>query len=251
MAATERDFLDRLERSRMRDIRRVADSTPRRVKRERDIFDRVEDFLGSKEGIALSFAPQASIPVGLTETTIGLRNRSIPQTGLGILGLIPVFGGLAKKVAKQPKIIRALRGRGDNFMREDVESLLTRDPDAASDMALNLDLDTVRDSDVVAARNYIKSVNDEAVQRLPETVTVYRSADGLGDDLVEVTTDPDVARRFARRRGVDVVQANINRNDVLLDIEGVGNVLGLPPQYMEKGLLLEGNKLNWSPFGDR
>ena len=48
-----------------------------------------------------------------------------------------------------------------------------------------------------------------------------------------------------------VVKANINRNDVLLDIEGVGNALGLPPHYMEKGLLLEGNKLNWSPFGDR
>jgi hypothetical protein len=69
------------------------------VERERDIFDRVEDFLGSKEGIALSLAPQTSIPVGLAETTIGLRNRNIPQTGLGLLGLLPVVGGLAKKVA--------------------------------------------------------------------------------------------------------------------------------------------------------
>ena len=111
MAATERDFLDRLERSRMRDIRRVAASTPQMVERERDIFDRVEDFLGSKKGIALSLAPQASIPVGLAETTIGLRNRSIPQTGLGILGLIPVFGGLAKKVAKHGDVFaeQALR----------------------------------------------------------------------------------------------------------------------------------------------
>jgi len=95
----------------MRDIRRIAASTPRRVERERDIFDRVEDFLGSKEGIALSFVPQASIPVGLAETTIGLRNRSIPQTGLGLLGLIPFFGGFAKKVVKHGDVFaeQALR----------------------------------------------------------------------------------------------------------------------------------------------
>jgi ParB-like chromosome segregation protein Spo0J len=111
MATTERDFLERLERSRMRDIRRVAASTPQRVERERNIFDRIEDFLGSEEGIALSFAPQASIPVGLTETTIGLRNRNIPQTGLGLLGLLPVVGGLAKKVVKHGDVFaeRALR----------------------------------------------------------------------------------------------------------------------------------------------
>lgn len=106
MASKERDFLERLERSRMRDIRRIAASTPRRVERERDFFDRVEDFLGSKEGIALSFVPQASIPVGLAETTIGLRNRSIPQTGLGLLGLLPVVGGLAKKAASTGPVAR-------------------------------------------------------------------------------------------------------------------------------------------------
>jgi hypothetical protein len=101
MASTERDFLERLERNRMQDIRRVAASTPQMVERERDILDRVEDFLGSKEGIALSLAPQASIPVGLAETTIGLRNRDIPQTGLGLLGLLPFVGGTIRNVVNK------------------------------------------------------------------------------------------------------------------------------------------------------
>ena len=99
MAATEKDFLDRLERSRMRDIRRVADSTARRVERERNIFDRIEDFLRSEEGVALSFAPQASIPVGLAETAVGVHKRSLPQTGLGLLSLIPVVGSTRKAAA--------------------------------------------------------------------------------------------------------------------------------------------------------
>ena len=99
MATNERDFLERLERSRMQDVRRVAGSTPRRVERERDIFDRIEDFLSSKEGVALSLTPQASIPVGLAETAVGVHKRSLPQTGLGLLSLIPFVGSTRKAAA--------------------------------------------------------------------------------------------------------------------------------------------------------
>lgn len=100
MASTERDFLERLERSRMRDIRRYADSTPRRVERERDIFDRIEDFLGSKKGLALSLAPQAAIPIGLAQTAVGAHKKSLPQTGIGILSLVPAAATIRRVVTK-------------------------------------------------------------------------------------------------------------------------------------------------------
>ncbi len=106
MATNERDFLERLERSRMQDVRRVADSTARMVERERDIFDRIEDFLRSKEGVALSLAPQASIPMGLAETAIGAHKRSLPQTGLGILSLVPAAATLRRVATKSGNLRR-------------------------------------------------------------------------------------------------------------------------------------------------
>lgn len=109
MASTERDFLERLERSRMRDIRRVADSTPRRVERERDIFDRVEDFLGSKEGIALSVAesaPYTGQAISGARTLESIRNRDLGGTALGILGLVPGAGGTIRKVLTKSGRVR-------------------------------------------------------------------------------------------------------------------------------------------------
>lgn len=188
MATNERDFLERLERSRMEDIRRVASSTPQMVERERNIFDRVEDFLGSKEGIALSLAPQASIPVGIAETTIGLRNRSIPQTGLGLLGLIPVLGAL-KKVAKH----------GDVFAEQ---ALRQTEP-----MARFVTRETVRPTTAAALEKGLLESGRATIRTRPDGSKVW----------IETTDHPDFVSIYDDAVGGFVTDAYRSNLDELVD----------------------------------
>lgn len=63
---------------------------------ELDLFEKLEAFLNRKEAIAASLLPQASIPYGLAETAVGVRNISPSQIGSGLVGLIPLLGQIKK-----------------------------------------------------------------------------------------------------------------------------------------------------------
>lgn len=63
---------------------------------ELDLFNKLEAFLNREEVIAASLLPQTSIPYGLAETAVGVRNRSPLQIGSGIIGLIPFLGQIKK-----------------------------------------------------------------------------------------------------------------------------------------------------------
>lgn len=152
MATNEKDFLERLERSRMRDIRRVAASTPRRVERERDTFDRVDELLEKLKALGLfaaESAPYTGQVISGARTLGAIRDRDLGGTALGILGLMPGVGGTLHDVATKSGTLRrvgsswkpgmtqrqaqkAARDRGYRIKKNEYEEFVLTDPEDPS-----------------------------------------------------------------------------------------------------------------------
>jgi len=124
----------------------------------------------------------------------------------------PKITGLTKKLIEAP-----VEGKI-------IEDLFLSDIDAGIDAIMtNLDLDTLKEVAFIKAREEVYLATQyflKNVRNIPDKFIVYRGGE-LTDELSSVTTNPATALRFARGDKSKVKAYIVNREDILIDVNGL------------------------------
>ena len=214
-----------------------------------------ESAIGQAFGLAGRMGPEFSLVGDIAALTEDAprdfgEGRNI-MGAVDVLSAVPLLGMALDPIRagrvsgrtfqEAPSLIQRIKNNSESgfLQREDFENLLTTDTDSPARIADDLGQD-VSQKDVDDAREWLIQDNASIRERLPENLTVFRSADGLDNEFVEVTTRRDVAQFFADQRGTGVVEFQIPRDAVELDLHGV---TGGATAFDEDGLLIRGSSI--------